>query len=123
MQGFLKGFIDFVFEYDGQFYLADWKSNDLGDTDECYAPKILRQEIFKNLYDVQYLIYTVALDRYLKERLAGYCYDKNFGGVFYFFLRGLSSKTGSVNGVYYHRPDEKLIRRLGNALLEENSDQ
>ncbi len=123
VHGFLKGFIDFVFEYDGQFYLADWKSNDLGDHDECYAPRILKQEIFKNLYDVQYLIYTVALDRYLKERLAGYRYEKNFGGVFYFFLRGLSAKTGPANGVYYHRPDEEVIRRLANSLLAENSDQ
>lgn len=122
VQGFLKGFIDFVFEYGGQFYLADWKSNDLGDQEGCYTLPILRQEIFKHFYDVQYLIYTVALDRYLKEKLAGYLYEKNFGGVFYFFLRGLSSSAGSEGGVYYHRPDEKLIRELGKALMAVNTD-
>ncbi|MRR16465.1 MAG: exodeoxyribonuclease V subunit beta [Deltaproteobacteria bacterium] len=123
VQGFLKGFIDFIFEYGGQFYLADWKSNDLGDQEGCYTPPILRQEIFKHFYDVQYLIYTVALDRYLQERLTGYLYEKNFGGVFYFFLRGLSSSAGPEDGVYYHRPDEEVIRRLANTLLAENSDQ
>ena len=122
VRGFLKGFIDFVFEYDGQFYLADWKSNDLGDDVECYAPELLRQEIVKSFYDMQYLIYTVALDQYLKRRLAGYTYDKHFGGVFYFFLRGLNSKAGATNGIYYNRPDEKLIRELGKALLAQNTD-
>src|SRR5690606_38620544 len=30
LDGYLKGFIDLVFEHDRKFYLLDWKSNHLG---------------------------------------------------------------------------------------------
>jgi exodeoxyribonuclease V beta subunit len=117
VQGVLKGFIDLVFEYNGQYYLADWKSNDLGDRCECYTPALLKQEMIKSFYDVQYLIYTVALDQYLKKRLPGYAYEKHFGGVYYFFLRGLNAKTGTANGIFYDRPAEELIVQLKKVLL------
>jgi exodeoxyribonuclease V beta subunit len=117
VRGFLKGFIDLVFEYDGQYYLADWKSNDLGDRYECYAPAVLKQEMVRSFYDVQYMIYTVALDQYLKKRLPGYAYESHFGGVYYFFLRGLNAKAGKNNGIYFDRPDETLIRQLEKMLF------
>ena len=34
--GFLKGFIDLVFEHEGRYYLADYKSNWLGPTVGSY---------------------------------------------------------------------------------------
>ena len=37
LDGYLKGFIDLVFEHDGRYYVLDWKSNHLG-----YAPSRLR---------------------------------------------------------------------------------
>ncbi len=117
VQGFLKGFIDLVFEHNGQYYLADWKSNDLGDRYECYTPALLQREMIKSFYDVQYLIYTVALDQYLKKRLPGYTYEKHFGGVYYFFLRGVNSKAGKTNGIYFDRPAEQLIMQLKKVLL------
>lgn len=117
VQGFLKGFIDLVFEYDGQYFLADWKSNHRGDRYEDYAPELLKEEMVKSFYDVQYLIYTVALDQYLKKRLPGYTYEKHFGGVYYFFLRGLNAKTGKNNGIFYDRPDRQLIVELEKVLL------
>ncbi len=75
VQGFLKGFIDMLFEYEGRFYLTDWKSNDLGGHPENYAPDGLRREMMRSFYDVQYLIYTVAVDAYLKARKPNYTYD------------------------------------------------
>ena len=117
VQGFLKGFIDLVFEYDGQYYLVDWKSNDLGDRYEYYAPVLLKREMVKSFYDVQYLIYSVALDQYLKKRLPDYTYETHFGGVYYFFLRGLNSKAGTANGIFYNRPSEELVWQLGKILL------
>ena len=30
VSGFMKGFIDLVFEFEDRFYLVDWKSNWLG---------------------------------------------------------------------------------------------
>jgi len=35
--GFLRGFIDLVFEHRGRYYLLDWKSNHLGDSATHYA--------------------------------------------------------------------------------------
>ena len=117
VRGFLKGFIDLVFEYNGQYYLADWKSNDLGNCYECYTPELLKKEIIKSFYDVQYLIYSVALHQYLKKRLPGYVYEKHFGGVYYFFLRGINAKAGKTNGIYFNRPTESFIKQMEKALL------
>jgi exodeoxyribonuclease V beta subunit len=63
------------------------------------------------------LIYTVALHRYLKKRLPGYAYEKHFGGVYYFFLRGVNSEAGRSNGIFFARPSEKLIEQAEKALL------
>ncbi len=117
VQGFLKGFIDLVFEYRGRYYLADWKSNDLGNRYEHYRPELLKQEMMKSFYDMQYLIYTIALHQYLKKRLPGYSYQEHFGGVYYFFLRGVQHAAGKENGIYYDRPEEKLILELGTTFL------
>ena len=35
-RGFMKGFIDLVFQFQGRFYLVDWKSNFLGARVEDY---------------------------------------------------------------------------------------
>ena len=40
-------------------------------------------------YHWQYLLYTVALHRYLSSRLPDYDYDRHFGGVYYLFVRGV----------------------------------
>jgi len=119
VKGFLKGFIDLVFEYDGRFYLADWKSNHLGDRDDSYAPENLQKEIFGSLYDLQYIIYTVALHLYLKKRIPDYSYEDQFGGVYYFFLRGISPASGSANGIYFDRPDARMIEHIKDLMLEQ----
>ena len=41
------------------------------------------------MYCLQYLIYTLAVHRYLQLRLPGYDYDTHFGGVMYLFVRGM----------------------------------
>jgi ATP-dependent exoDNAse (exonuclease V) beta subunit len=69
-EGFLKGFIDLIFEFDGRFYIVDWKSNSLGHRVEDYSPAAMRREITERGYDLQYHLYTVALDKYLRARLA-----------------------------------------------------
>ena len=112
MRGFLKGFIDLIFEFQGRFYLADWKSNFLGDDYAGYTPECLRQAMSKSYYIVQYLIYTVALDKYLQKRIKNYSYEKHFGGVYYFFLRGINSQTAKNNGVYFDPPSELLLHEL-----------
>ncbi len=111
-RGMVTGVIDLVFEAGGRFYLADYKSNLLGRRYEDYTSPRLETEIRTRRYDLQYLLYTVALHRYLRQRLPGYDYETHFGGVFYLFLRGMSPGSSEYHGVWFHRPGDELIRRL-----------
>ena len=111
-RGFIKGFIDLVFEYDGRYYLADYKSNRLGASVEGYAPARLALAMSESWYDLQYLLYTLALHRYLRQRIRDYDYERHFGGVYYLFVRGMSPEQGSSSGVYYTRPSRSLIEAL-----------
>src|SRR5690606_35776183 len=38
LNGMLKGFMDLVFEHDGRYFVADYKSNWLGSQDADYTP-------------------------------------------------------------------------------------
>ena len=64
-----------------------------------------------SLYDLQYHLYTVALDKFLRQRIPEYDYETHFGGVHYLFLRGLDDSRPEY-GVFYHRPEKSTIERL-----------
>jgi exodeoxyribonuclease V beta subunit len=115
-QGYMRGFIDLVFEHDGRFYLADYKSNWLGATRDAYRRPQLEKAMGREAYYLQYLVYCVALHRYLAVRVAGYRYERHFGGVRYLFLRGMRPETGIECGVYADLPAEGLIRELDDYL-------
>ena len=115
VQGMLKGFIDLVFEFEGRYYLVDWKSNLLGNRVEDYGPAALAGEIRRRHYYFQYQLYTAALDRYLRLRLPGYRYDQHFGGVYYLFLRGIDPARPGF-GIYRDRLEEPFVRRLNDLL-------
>ncbi|HEY9380666.1 MAG TPA: exodeoxyribonuclease V subunit beta, partial [Burkholderiales bacterium] len=115
-RGFIRGFVDLVFEFEGRYYLADYKSNWLGNRHEDYAPAQLATAMSEAFYDLQYLLYTVALHRYLRLRIRDYDYDRHFGGVYYLFVRGMQPQHGCSSGVYATRPEKVLIERL-DALL------
>jgi len=107
----MKGFIDLVFERAGRFYFVDWKSNWLGTDTSSYVPQNVVAEMTRNFYNLQLSIYTVALHRYLRQRLADYDYDKNFGGAFYIFLRGIDPRKPR-NGIFFARPPHKFVQEL-----------
>ncbi|MDX8414394.1 MAG: exodeoxyribonuclease V subunit beta [Mariprofundales bacterium] len=111
-RGFVTGIIDLLFEHNGRYYIADYKSNHLGSSLEFYTPKRLQQAVWDRRYDLQYLIYTLALHRYLKLRIADYDYDTHIGGVYYLFLRGMCSEQGCRYGIHADRPSRTLIERL-----------
>lgn len=116
LDGYLRGFIDAVF-CDGQrYFLIDYKSNHLGSQQADYLPDRLLQPMIDHDYVLQYLIYAIALDRHLAQRLLGYDYDLHFGGVYYLFLRGLAQSHEPGCGVFFDRPSTELIRRAS-ALL------
>ncbi|QYJ84643.1 exodeoxyribonuclease V subunit beta [Shewanella mesophila] len=117
LQGMLKGFIDLTFEHNGQFFIADYKSNHLGDDVSCYQRPQMQHAITSHRYDLQYIIYTLALHRYLSVRLPRYDYDSHIGGCYYLFLRGMSAQAPSC-GVFYDKPPKALIERLDQLLKQ-----
>lgn len=111
-RGFMKGFIDLVFEAGGRFYILDYKSNWLGNTPGDYGAQTLAGVMAEEGYYLQYLLYTVAVHRYLGLRLSGYDYERHFGGVYYLFLRGMRPKLGASCGVFHDRPSAAVIQAL-----------
>ncbi|PTB85505.1 exodeoxyribonuclease V subunit beta [Pseudidiomarina aestuarii] len=110
LNGMLKGFIDLVFEHEGRYYVADYKSNYLGPDASAYFTEAMRNKIIESRYDLQYVIYTLALHRLLRARLgADYHYETHVGGAVYLFMRGYRHETG---GAFFERPPWALIEAL-----------
>ena len=112
LQGLMKGFIDLVFRHQGRYYLADYKSNHLGPELGHYGPERLDACMREHRYPLQYLIYTLALHRYLRHRMADYSYEAHFGGVRYLFLRAMHPKAPTGTGIVAARPEFRLIDGL-----------
>ncbi len=112
LQGLMKGYIDLVFRHNGKYHILDYKSNYLGPEYDFYTQPRLEAAMREHRYDLQYLIYTVALHRYLRFRMQEYDYDRSLGGVFYLFLRGMRPEPGSTTGVWFTEPPRELIEEL-----------
>jgi len=112
LQGLLVGFIDLVYRHNGRYYIVDYKSNYLGNQSEDYNAKKLQAAMVAHRYDLQYLIYTIALHRFLAHRIPEYGYETHMGGVFYLFLRGMNPKYTPGTGIFGTRPPLALIEKL-----------
>jgi exodeoxyribonuclease V beta subunit len=116
LEGMLTGFMDLVLRHDGRYYVIDYKSNRL----PGYSPEQLQQAMLAHRYDVQAVLYVLALHRLLKSRLTGYDFGQHVGGALYLFLRGVD-QPGS--GLLHLSPSRELIEALdaafaGTALAE-----
>ena len=109
LRGFLGGFIDLVFRWDGRWYLLDYKTNRLGERARDYEGERLTEAMAEHDYLLQYHLYAAALDRFLRQRVPDYTYDAAFGGVVYLFVRGFD---GNGRGVYFDRPSRAAIETL-----------
>ncbi len=116
INGYLQGFIDLIYEIEGRYHVLDYKSNYLGASRQDYGPESCRQAMYDHDYHLQYLIYTLALHRHLKNRLADYDYARHMGGVRYLFLRGLSADSGTQYGVFSDCPSLAVIEELDRML-------
>jgi exodeoxyribonuclease V beta subunit len=114
--GYLKGYIDLVFRHGNRFYLVDWKSNHLGDRVAAYHPDRLAGVMAAEYYFLQYHLYALAVDRFLTSSCPGYSFDRDFGGVFYCFIRGMGPSAGPPAGVFFDRPSQKTMKRLQNLI-------
>ncbi|XRX42726.1 MAG: exodeoxyribonuclease V subunit beta [Buchnera aphidicola (Eriosoma harunire)] len=114
-KGFITGFIDLIFEWNQKYYILDYKSNWLGINNQNYTIENINKIIMDYRYDIQYQIYSIALHRYLKNKINNYTYSKHFGGVFYFFIRA-ADELDKNNGVFYKYNSKKLIHTLNNII-------
>ena len=117
LEGLLHGFIDLVYRDADAFYLLDYKTNRLPAYDDAALALAMRE----HHYDLQYLLYALALHRWLRQRL-GATYDpaRHFGGVRYLFMRGRVAGEASLpaaQGVFADRPTEQLLDAM-DALFE-----
>jgi exodeoxyribonuclease V beta subunit len=105
MQGMLTGSMDLVLQHDSRYWVVDYKSNKL----PSYDSATLQDAVLHKRYEVQYVLYTLALHRLLKVRLPGYDYAQHMGGAVYLFLRGIHAEGA---GVHLQRPPQALIEAL-----------
>ncbi len=116
LDGYLNGFIDLVFEHRQRFYIVDWKSNYLGASAADYGTAAIGAAMAEHRYHLQYLLYSVALQRYLRQRLPGYRRERDFGGVLYLFVRGMRPgwvlADGRQAGVFFHQPSAAILDGL-----------
>jgi exodeoxyribonuclease V beta subunit len=109
LEGLLTGFMDLVLLHDGRYHVLDYKSNRLTD----YAPQTLQAAMLTHRYDVQAVLYVLALHRLLKSRLPGYDFDRHMGGALYWFVRGVDQPGA---GMLALNPARSLIESLDAAL-------
>jgi exodeoxyribonuclease V beta subunit len=117
LEGLMTGLIDLTYQHDGRWYVLDYKSNRL----PRYDTATLHEAMTHSEYDLQALIYTLALHRWLRFRLGdasdggAYDYGRDFGGIRYVFSRGIeldASGEGPTRGVHARQFDPKLVHAL-----------
>lgn len=109
LEGLMTGKIDLTYVHDGRWYVLDYKSNRL----PRYDASAMAAAMAHSEYDLQALIYTLALHRWLRFRLGeGYDYARDFGGIRYLFCRGLAPHADSGDGVHAQRFAPELVHAL-----------
>ncbi|MCX7557688.1 UvrD-helicase domain-containing protein [Xanthomonadaceae bacterium JHOS43] len=123
LAGLMNGKIDLIFAHDGRFHVLDYKSNQLASSAraclEDYASAALEKKMTSTGYRFQALLYAVAVERYLRERLgAAYCREQHLGDCWYLFVRavGLQLPDGTPCGVWRHRFGAALLDAVQNVL-------
>ena len=114
----LNGCLDLLFQApDGKYYIGDWKTNSLNRTFEAFDRQGMQAEMDAHFYTLQYLLYTTAFLHAYQQlnpdwTLTPESYDRLFGGVFYFFVRGIRPGQPGANGFYATRPYFELVQRF-----------
>jgi exodeoxyribonuclease V beta subunit len=103
--GFLQGFIDLLFERNGRWYVADYKSNRL----DAYDVDSMEGAMLHHHYLLQSRIYCVALHRHLAHHLSDYRPETHFGGVLYLFVRDMPK-----GGTWFECPQPASLESLSN---------
>lgn len=112
LSGYLNGSIDLFCEYNGQYFVMDYKTNSLPN----YQQTTMHAAMLEHNYGLQAVIYSLAAHQYLQQRLGdSYNYGDHFGGAKYLFVRGMTGEDAE-GGVYSFKPSVKLVQTLMNEL-------
>ena len=113
LDGMLNGFADLIFMHGGRYHVLDYKTNRLGECLSDYREHAMQAAMDAHHYPLQALLYTVALHRYLQQRLPEYSPERHLGDSWYLFLRGVGLAPGA--GVWRRRWPAALIEALDGA--------
>jgi exodeoxyribonuclease V beta subunit len=114
LSGFLKGYIDLVFEHAGRFYVVDYKTNHLSDFVHEYDDERMTAAMGESHYFLQYHLYALAVSRFLARTVPGFDYERHFGGALYLFMKGML--PGRKTGIFFEKPPLERMRALSRAL-------
>ena len=123
INGLLKGFIDLTFTANGQYWVCDYKSNWLGPDASYYTASKMKEALVEHRYDLQLMIYLLALHRQLLARDVHYRenpargFEEKVGGAVYLYLRGIPEREGCLA----IKPTFEQINRL-DALFKKGAD-
>ncbi|MGZ4726688.1 MAG: UvrD-helicase domain-containing protein [Acidimicrobiales bacterium] len=132
--GFLTGSIDLVLRVPGadhspRYSVVDYKTNRVSPPGSPVAlddfhPDALAAAMVHHHYPLQALLYSVALHRYLRWRLADYHPDRHLGPIGYLFLRGMIGPStpapdGRPYGVFTWHLPSGLVADLSRLLAGE----
>ncbi len=115
-RGYVKGFIDLVFQRDNLVYFADWK----GDLLPSYDPAAVTAHVERH-YGLQAVIYALGVVRLLGIR-SERDYESRFGGLLYVFLRGVLPTGDGKSGFYFARPSWSEIVSYESELMTTQID-
>jgi exodeoxyribonuclease V beta subunit len=108
-RGYVKGFVDLLFEHEGRAYFGDWKTDRL----PSWEAAVLEEHVATN-YALQEQLYALALVRMLGITSAA-DHEARFGGTLYLFVRGLPGAIRSRRPSYAEilRWQDELAGKLG----------
>jgi exodeoxyribonuclease V beta subunit len=129
VRGYLTGSIDLVCRLEGRKYvIVDYKTNRLAPGDQeisawHFRPEALTVEMHRAHYPLQAILYMVAFHRYMRWRDPNWDPDRDFAGVLYLFMRGMSAPDfptvdGQPCGVWSWRPPVGLVSELSDMFDE-----
>jgi exodeoxyribonuclease V beta subunit len=108
LQSFLRGYIDLVFEWEGRWYVADYKSNSLPN----YGAEAVTEAVQREHYVLQALLYSAATQRYLSQRIDDFSPSEQWGGAMFLFLRGMAGADAPGGSVFFDPLSNELLDAL-----------
>lgn len=119
--GFLNGFIDLFFMHEDKYWVLDYKTNKLADYSLANSHDLENNALIDSMaehhYYLQYLLYLVAIKRYLEKFFNVPDASNLIGGAIYFYVRAVYlDHNEPYAGIYTDTSCQDLVKRLDDIL-------